>query len=265
MESVLKNADEDQRHPLWAGAHVLAGWMATVQHDCPTASGHFEKAISVFSETGDDVALASAYNCLGTATNYAGDYEAAIAHFEEALRIYQKLGRQGGIAMVLNNLAEVALGSGNYKTARKYLEGSLEQGASLNPNNPERHGLTLLNLSLADYLQGQLDDALANAAKALILFRDSSLVVDMPAALNMMGLILGGLQLWAQSACLSGAAGKLASDQNVPITALHNRPKETTINNARTVLGSARFDANYEKGQRMNFNEAISFALSFTC
>ena len=264
MELVLTNADDDQRHPLWAGAHVLAGWMATVQHDCPTACDHFERAISVFSETGDDVALASAYNCLGTATNYAGEYETAIAHFEEAFRIYQKLGRKGGIAMVLNNLAEVALGSGKYDKARIYLEGSLEQGATLNPNNPQRHGLTLLNLSFADYLQGQFDDARKNAAKALIMFRDSSLVVDMPAALNMMGLIFAGLQHWTQSACLLGSAAKLASDQNVPITTLHNHAKEAAINNVRNALGSALFDAHYDKGQRMSIHDAISFALSFT-
>ena len=96
------------------------------------------------------------------------------------------------------------------------------------------------------------------------MFRDSSLVVDMPAALNMMGLIFAGLQHWTQSACLLGSAAKLASDQNVPITTLHNHAKEAAINNVRNALGSALFDAHYDKGQRMSIHDAISFALSFT-
>ena len=262
LEASLERASVHFPPALLAKGHLHAGWMATVQRDLGAAQDHYEQALPLFRKIGDERNTATVLNCLATATYYSGDCPSAQAQYEESLAIFRGIGRQGGVATVLNNLGELALHLEDCDAARSYLEQSIAEGGGLHCGIPERRGLTLCNLSLADLRQGRCEEARAHAVYALKLFRDAALVVSIPGALNQIALVVASFEEWERAARLFGASEGLAAVQGVPLANLLAREREEAMATACSAVGLASFRSAFEAGQQMTMDESIAYALT---
>ncbi len=162
LEASLEQAESQAPSRLLANARVCAGWIATVQVDCIAARKHYEKALPYFRGIGDDASIAKILNCLGTANSYAGDLDIAQPHFEEALALYESLGMRGQVATVLSNLGDLSLCRNDTVAARAYLERSLMEDRAPVARSPENRGLTVGNLSILEFRDGNYERARAS-------------------------------------------------------------------------------------------------------
>lgn len=69
------------------------------------ASGEFERALELATQSEDLLVLARATNNLGAIANMQGDHERALSHYRLALPTFQRLGQRRGLASSYHNLA----------------------------------------------------------------------------------------------------------------------------------------------------------------
>ena len=261
VERALREAPADTSERLIALARGNAAWMAIIQGDPLTALEHHRASLPYFRSAGDDFELAFVLNTVASATYATGDFETARSEFGEALAIFRRIGRAGGIAAVLNNLGELELATGETETARSYLKESLEVGGGLHDGNPERRGLILCNLAVADLRQDRMDEAESHVLFATRLFADASVVVSMPVALGILAIVEGKLRNWKRSAWLLGASEGLASAQGVPLPKLTFEERALTEFALGEELGPAEFEEKRREGKVASLESAVAFAL----
>lgn len=91
----------------------------------PEAAPHFEAALAVFREVGDEMKIAEMYQNLGVISSEEKDYDDALSLTEQALRLYEKQGRQYFQAMAHQNLAAAWLEKGEHDKALEVYEEAL--------------------------------------------------------------------------------------------------------------------------------------------
>jgi predicted ATPase/DNA-binding NarL/FixJ family response regulator len=101
-------------------AQFSIGHVARVRGEYPVARSHHAEAIRVFEALGDDHWLANTHHDLGLAAFFEGDLTRAREHYEATLALCEGLGDELGIASALNDLGEVA-----------FLQGELEEAGAL--------------------------------------------------------------------------------------------------------------------------------------
>jgi tetratricopeptide (TPR) repeat protein len=161
-------------------------------------------------------------------------------------------------------MGELALFRGESDLARAYLEQSLEEGGGIDSGNPERRALSLANLSLADLRQGRFEEAKAHAVYSLRLFNEASVVVSIPGALDLLGVVACSFGDWDRAARLLGAGAGLAEAQGLPLSSLLNQEREAAKAAAIRALGADGFKAAFAFGSSLTIGEAVAFALDWT-
>jgi predicted ATPase len=264
LREALRHTSPDSAPNLVADAHVTAGWMATVQRDCQEARDHFEEALPVFREAGDDRNAAKVLNCLATAYHYAGEYDNAKQRFEESLVIYRSLGLGDQAATVLNNLGDMALFRNDCDAARVYFEQSVVEGGGPESGKLERRGLTLCNLSGVDFRQGRHEEARTHALLALTLFWEASFVVHIPGTFSVIAVLAAWDREWERAAHLLGASESLAATHGVVPADLLETEREAAMATVCEAMGQMTFQTALNEGKRMTMEEAVAVALAFT-
>jgi len=116
------NQRTEKSDELTAKVHKAAGILAAAQGDRPAAQRHYEAALSIWSERGDDERRAAALTNLGCLALQFDDLEASRSLLEEALSIYEKEGNDVQAAQVrLNLAAALACAPDRWEDARSLL------------------------------------------------------------------------------------------------------------------------------------------------
>ncbi len=157
------------------------------------ALGHYAKAITYFQKALDlykymDNRNQVGYmlNNLGDSARQRGDYSKAIRYYQDALSIAREIGDRDGEITFMSNLGAAKVGIGEYVSAEQDLRQVIE---ALEATGWGGLGETYYHLAIASAKQGNINDALAAAEKALALGQEREQMEFVAAAWRALGMI----------------------------------------------------------------------------
>ena len=134
------------------------------------ARTHWQRALEISEEAGDEGGRAVALHNLGVLAHDQGDYAAASRFYQQSLDIAQALGDRAGVAITTHQLGMLAQDQGDYAAARRYYEQSLEIAQAL--GNRAGVALSYAQLALLEEAADNLVTACQLTAKAVEIFRE---------------------------------------------------------------------------------------------
>jgi len=259
LEVALARMPSDLPHALRSDALIHAGWMAFAAGDHHAARSHYEAALAILREQGDQNTAYRVLNLLALLATEEGDLSAARGLYEESLMLYQALGKPEPPCLTLANLGSLALRQGDFEAARDYLA----RGAAAyeRVGDPQSLGLVLLDLAALDYAQERFGEAREHGAASLRLLRDCGAVVDIPRALELTALLAHAIAEWNRVARLLAAAERLRETAGVPLPAHAALQCARASAVAQSALGAEDFAAALTAGRTMDLEQAITIAL----
>jgi tetratricopeptide (TPR) repeat protein len=152
---------------------------------------HIDQALASYRERGDRGGEAAAEYGLGNALFQLGDYTTARDHHERALAISQQIGDRTGEGRARNNIGLIAQRLDRPAEAREHYEQALRIAREV--GNRTGESVALVNLADLDVLAGALRLAEDRYAEALALSRHIGYRVGQADALRGLGVVLGRL------------------------------------------------------------------------
>jgi predicted ATPase/DNA-binding CsgD family transcriptional regulator len=242
-------------------AYFLRGFLSVLKADSAGARPALCAAVSVGRDTGDQALLSEALSIASIAEGMAGDRPAAQRLLGEAHVAAAAVGAAyppGALAVeqarVLNGFFEADLAT---------VKSAATEGARLARDMGDHYGLEmmLLNLGSEALLTGDLDGSGSLLTQAL---RMAHQVDDRVAqyylldALGTHAALRGRARLAARLFGASYTVRTEAGAREMPFFApLRARGRDS----ARTALGAARFEAEFEAGKRLDRHAAVDLAL----
>ncbi len=203
---------QTRAHALW-----MAGQIAYLQCDYPTARAVYGEALAIYQQVGDQSGIATTLTGLGDMELAIGAYDTAEPMFQQAADIFQQLGDQRGVAWTLSLFAWCPLRSrGDYGQAAA----RLRQALALYQQAGDMSGTALAYSGLGEIAvrQGELKQAVHLLEQSLGLRRE----------LGQKWGIAATPFRWPRLVCVSGS--RLCSQPIVP-----ERSQKT--NSTRPFLG----------------------------
>ncbi len=119
----------ESSHPVAPEARAIAlrgaGILALGQGDLVRSAELCEESLALYTQMGDTMGTAGAFNSLGNARRELGDLDHAESLYEQGLALYRGLEDHLGVAVVLNNLGTMLLQRGDLTRAAELYEESL--------------------------------------------------------------------------------------------------------------------------------------------
>jgi predicted ATPase/DNA-binding CsgD family transcriptional regulator len=116
---------ENKREMGWVHVH-LCDPSEMILEEREELLDHFEKAVVLLEEVGDQVGIAQALTVLGLHEEFTSNFEEARAAFEESLAIAQEIGDRLREAISLNNLSDIYLEDGDAEIAQELLKDAIK-------------------------------------------------------------------------------------------------------------------------------------------
>jgi predicted ATPase/phosphoribosyl 1,2-cyclic phosphodiesterase/anti-anti-sigma regulatory factor len=146
----------------------------------------FQKALDLYKNMDNRNQVGYMLNNLGDNARQRGDYQKAIRYYQDALSIARDIGDRDGEITFLSNLGAARVGSGDYVYAEQDLRQVIE---ALEATGWGGLGETYYHLAIATAKQGNINDALAAAEKALALGQEREQPEFIGAAWRALGMI----------------------------------------------------------------------------
>jgi predicted ATPase/class 3 adenylate cyclase len=250
---LLASAPADSSRRRFRALRVQGG-MENILGQTESSEPHFEQALAMARELGDELGVAILLHRLATSAVRRGDMERVRSLAQESLAAFRQVGFAKGEAQALTSLADVAQAEGDLEGALELLEGGRRFAISSGfrwwqAGTSARVAALLLDL-------GRLDDARINAEQALAL---SSSMHDRSAIVYELGLLA---EIGARSGD-AGRAGALwgaveAEATRAPVGRwLHGPVRfQPSLTDA-----DAGFDQGRSEGRELSLDDAVTFAL----
>jgi tetratricopeptide (TPR) repeat protein len=165
-------------------AHARIGRLFRDMGRLEDAEIHFDCALSLFEDSGDERGVASTIDDIGKLFWLRGDYEEALSATQRALGLRRKIGDRRSIALSLNNLGLVYQDSGQFKLALD----AFEQALRIRRDIGDIVGVSISLNNLGTVAQDQRDDH-----RALQLFLEAYEIAKETGDRNRIALILTNL------------------------------------------------------------------------
>jgi len=238
----------------------LLGWRGAlfgIKQDYPAAHRALEEGLSRFEFVGDRHMMAIASNTIGWACHREGNLAQARQVLEKNLPFFRQTKDRHYIRMTLNNLGDVARKEERYDLAKKYYEEGLEIAREL--GNKFYILLQTRAMGIIALYDGELDLARSLFAESLALAWELGLTS--PTSLRSFASIAAiekkarrAVQLFARATTIPeiglrggpSRGGKGAFDRYLAM--------------ARDQLDEATFNAAWEEGKQMTWEQAIAEA-----
>ena len=233
---------------------LLLGFTAQLHGEYEQATRLFDESLELSRKLGDGWCIAASLLHVGSLAGDRNDNERAVELYEEGIALCRKSGYAVVLADILNNLGYEFLLRGDYERATTIIEEAValyrEQGYRY-----ARLEFPLDNLGWAALLHGDEEKARVLHLESLTICR--VLGNKLVAAENLEGLACAAA-VWGEdqrSALLFGAADALFKALNVP-----HLPAEQALRDPYLKIARPN-KAEWEKGSKMTFEEAIEYAL----
>jgi non-specific serine/threonine protein kinase len=242
-----------------AFAGNVLGSVAAVRGECEQAEASFKESLALSREIGDRFGVALSLRGLGFVASRRGDYTEAGPLLEESLSLFRALEDLWGIALTLEDLGEVALCLAEYERARALFEEVLERSRQL--GSAHRAAGALSDLGIVARATGEYDRAASLLRQALVLQREIAGRQGVVECLEELAAVLM-LQLRADVAArLLSAAAALRDAIGSPLPPESLLSSEHQLDSPRAALGTAGFEAAWNTGRAMSWEQAVAYAL----
>jgi DNA-binding CsgD family transcriptional regulator len=232
-------------------ALLTAGWLAMDQLDLAQADDYLTAAVAGARDVTDGKLFLRSLGIAGVAALKAGDLVRARRLFEEQ-RIHALTGDPSLLAHTIMGLGQVAMAMGDLAEAQTWFEEAL----AVHQSGSGPTGVALGHLYL-----GQVTLARGDLSRAVASFRESLLVSTGAGALRLAVRAVEGVASVvvilhpAQAVRLLGAADAMRESDDVPRDQLEVPCHEQTVATARTKLGDPAFQAAWEAGRHLTWED----------
>lgn len=242
-------------------AHATVGRKLRRQGRFAAARDHYQSALTLAHELGDDLATAQATFALGSIATNQEHYDQALTLLEEALERYLRLDDETGICEVQYFLGIVRLGQNEYAAAAIHLEFALDARRTGRPHfslNALLNALGLVRCELGDD---------AGAARALAECKagwdkgegaNQDILAEWLVATARLALTRNNPD---QATRLLGAGEALADALGVPLLVPPPSQYQRLVSLLQCKLGTDRFSVTREAGRSLPAEEAAAEAL----
>lgn len=255
-EAIATSRELEDRAGVAYGLHFL-GWAALLHGDYAAGQARLGESVALFREVEESWGLATALCSFGIAAIQTGD-EAAPSLVEESLARAQALGDAWGLARALHYAGEVARGEGDDARARALYQESLARYRELGDRNAV--AILLHNLGYVAQHEGNASEAGTYFAEGLSLHLehgDKRGLAHYVAGLAGTATLLGEPE---RAARLSGAAQALFAATGASTWPVDQREHTRNLAAARRGLSGPAFDAAWDAGQSLSWEQAIAEA-----
>lgn len=259
LENALAKAPETQPE-LRAKCLEGAGVLALGQVELKRAAALMTECVALRREIGDQSALATSIKNLGNVFYVRGDLDAARSLFEESMDLKKQVGDGGGVADALNNLGVIASLEKDWDRAASLYAEALslfhDHGDALGV------GRALMNLGEIRNEQGDYEEAERLIKESIVVHRRLGSRWDYCDLLEELGRIYAAKGDPNSAAVLFGAGDSLRGLLGTPLPLGERERYDSYLEATRDRLGEDGFEAAWEKGRRMDADEALDLALS---
>ena len=229
--------------------------------DWERAEALLEEALPLARESGRSIR--DTCNALSTLSYMAacrGDLERAQALGEESLAIAREAGDTTAAIFASNYLAVTAMLGGDYERAQTLFEATLEMTRIT--GNRKGQATLLNNLGLVALCQGDYARAAKFSSESLRLSEESSDHQLVTWSLDALAAVCGQQGSVGRAARLWGAAEALREASGFSQPPDDKKVLEPFLEDARSRLEEAAFQAAWEEGRAMTEEQAIGYALT---
>ena len=200
--------------------------------------------------------------CLQGRESKAPPSEAAIGYYSESLAAFRQLGDLWATAVALNNLGLVHMKQGDYATAHPLLAESIAIARELEDQQGIAYALQNqgeLAYRTSDYPLSQrlYTESLTIRAKT----EDKEGIVTSIESLALLAKASGDAMKAVQ---LFGAAAALRLGIHAPLPSDETADYAAQLAALRMAVGTAEYDAGWQRGQSMTWQQAVALALKRT-
>ena len=256
LAALLDRLDQTSPAPraLW-----VAGFLAMVQGDMPTARTLLEAGHSAARLLSDSNAEAWALSFLGFVIYSLGQAEDGQALVESALRLHEEVGNQIGVALALAQTGFIRLCSGEPRMAADLYTQCARVSES--SGNVWYQTYAQWAVGVATWMLGDPGSAAASVRAALAVMRRADDPIGVALCLDALAWIAASLDETARSLTLLAAADMAWATIPAPLPPGLRTHHEKALGMARKALPAAGYRAAFAKGSAMDQAEAIAFAL----
>ena len=252
VERILqRNPDAPSRYR--ARALLAAGWLAMDHGDLSQAEIYLTEAVAMSRDVADERLLAKCLGILGLVALKRNNLERARQLFEE-VRTYAVSREPIHLAIATASLGQVTMAMGDLATAQALFEDALAIHQS--GSGPTGVGFGYLYL-------GQVTQTRGDHVRAAECFRESfTHFVDAEDLGNAIRPLEGLASTLVtsqpdQAARLLGATAVMRDEDGWPRDPLEVPAFERTVELARTTLGEPAFDAAWDAGRHLSWDEVV--------
>lgn len=249
--------------PALARAKLLfvAGVLAQGRFDREPARVLLEESLAIFRRLEDEEGVAYALGGLGLVALGQGRHEEGIVLVEEAISLFLELGLKWPASPMLGYAAAASLSQGDIARARR----SAEKGLSLarEIGSGDALYITLHVLAAIALAEGDRDRASRLSNEGLTISAEAEDHSSVAYYLEGLAAIAASEDQLVRATRLWGAAEALLEGVEV-IAYAHAQDRslyERTTADVRSRLGEAAFDEAWRAGRKMDFDEAVTYAL----
>ncbi|HEU5213492.1 MAG TPA: tetratricopeptide repeat protein, partial [Gaiellaceae bacterium] len=253
LEAALARAtDAPAEHRAWALTDLAHMSWPIGRWDDAYRLGN--EAVELFDRLDDDRGRAFASNTLGIAADGLGRTEEAVRFYEDAEEAFRRAGAVHALGVVLNNRGYSLLMQGRPGPA----EAILREADGLFPND----GSIVLNLGLAAFQQGRVDEAAAGYIRGLRIGLEGGNPEIQFYGLEGLACVAAARGEHAMAARLWGASETLRESINAPLQGGERLTHDEQVARSRDELGADALNAAWAEGRAMDAEAATALALS---
>jgi len=242
-------------------AHATVGRKLRRQGRFAMAREHYQSALTLAHELGDELATAQATFALGSIAANQEHYDQALTLLEEALERYLRLDDETGICEVQYFLGIVRLGQNDYAAAAIHLETALDARRTGRPHfslNALLNALGLVRCELGDDADAVRALAECKAGWDKGQGANQDVLAEWLAATARLALLRNNAD---QATRLLGAAEALADVLGVPLLVPPPSQHQRLVSMLQCKLGTDQFSVTREAGRSLPAEEAAAEAL----
>jgi len=260
-ESVKLWRSLDDKHGLAVSLRET-GIIATYSGELDQAQSALHESIDILQEIDKKWDLALAFYNHGLVNEALLNTQMARTDFEDSRRLFQNLNEPWGLSVSLCGLGRIAGRQADYAAAQSYLKESLELVQIL--DDP-------WSIASVLYLMGEVLRIQNETAQAIKQYLDSLKLNQTVGDKAMIGFTIHNIGKIAQlhanfdrAVCLFSAAKSLREDSGITTSwsLTDSAQCEEDISALHKLMGKESFDSAWAKGQSMNTDDAIEYALT---
>jgi predicted ATPase/DNA-binding NarL/FixJ family response regulator len=237
----------------------VAGYLAELQGDLPSAQALLEAALPAARQADDGQAVAYASAFLGYVLYRLGNAGQGRALAETALRLHQESGDQTGMAMSLTELGFMHLHSGNPTPAAERFRECAQLAESCGNVWGEKYARW--GLGVTAWLLDDHRHAATQVRAALHAARDMDDSIGVATCLDTLGWVAASQKKWARALTMLAAADATWAAIPALLPGGLQRHHDAALAAARGALPLRVSTAAFSTGAAMSQAEAIAFAL----